>query len=451
MTVLQVILLIVVLVVLPTLGGIGICRLLKIQADPAKYLLAGIIAFWAISQVIVVPMVLFRASFTAASSALLLVLIAMAALGAFMLIWGWRKGGTYEAEAAEKAEAVSEPKAGDPEKKEEQQKIAVVSPLEEMALRELVREGMKEMDGSDEPSEGGKDKVPFSAFSFQNTKPEQEEKPEEKAKKAPKAAKPKKPVKPDRYRPSSYIALALMILIIGVVIYQFIVLRNADADDSRFVVNAVDMVRTDRMFLTNPANGREISYFRGELAKDAIAPWAVYPASVSRWTGISPSVFLHSIVPILMVILVSLAYCLLSRKFVPEGWGGRCFFVFLLWLINIYGYYSIYGPETFIMIRSWQGKAVVASFAIPMMIYIFFCIYESPAGWGKYISLLAVNLCMCFLSGMGLIIGAVMIGCYAIVYTIAKRNIRILPKMLLMCIPNAVYYYLYTLVTAKII
>ena len=92
MTVLQVILLVVLLAVLPALGGIGICRLLNIKAGLAKCLLAGTIALWAISQVIVVPMVLFRASFTAASNALLLVLIAMAALGAFMLLWGWRKG-----------------------------------------------------------------------------------------------------------------------------------------------------------------------------------------------------------------------------------------------------------------------------------------------------------------------------------------------------------------------
>ena len=440
MTVLQVILLVVLLAVLPALGGIGICRLLNIKAGLAKCLLAGTIALWAISQVIVVPMVLFRASFTAASNALLLVLIAMAALGAFMLLWGWRKGsGMPEAPAGTDGEPETE------KKKEDTHKIAVVSALEEMALRELVREGMKEMDGFGETPKTEQYRLPFNAFSFSGAKSETEQKTEEPAK----AKKTKKPVRPDRFRVSSYLSLALMIQIIGVVIYQTFVLRNADADDSRFVVNAMDMVRTDRMYLTNPATGREIGFFRGELAKDAIAPWAVYPASVSRWVGISPTVFMHSVVPILMVVLVTLAYYLLSRKFFPEGWGGRCFFIFLLWLINIYGYYSIYGPEAFIMIRSWQGKAIVASFAIPMMIYIFFCIYEAPKGWGRYISLLAVNLCMCFLSGMGLIIGAVMIGCYAIVYAIAKRNILILPKMLLLCVPNAVYYFLYTLAAAK--
>ncbi len=441
MTVLQVILLVVVLVALPALGGIGICRLLKIKASPAKCLLAGIIAFWAISQVLIVPMVLSRASFTAASNALLLILIALAALGAFMLLWGWRKNAGDEAE--EPAETVSKPEEPKKEKKEDPQGIVVMSPLEEMALRDLVREGMEEINGTEKSSGPAKEHVPFTAFSFQSTSPEkQSEEPAE-------TAKPQKQVLPDKCRLSSYLALVLMALIIGVVIYQSVVLRNADADDSRFVVNAVEMVRTDRMYLTNPATGKEISRFKGELAKDVVAPWAVFPASASRWVGVSPTVFMHSVVPILMVILVSLAYYLLSRKFFPKGWGGRCFFVFLLWLINIYGYYSIYGPETFIMIRSWQGKAVVASFAIPMMIYIFFCIYEEPKNWGRYISLLAVNLCMCFLSSMGLVIGAVMIGCYAIVYAIAKRNLLILPKMLLLCIPNAVYYYLYTLVVAR--
>ena len=36
-------------------------------------------------------------------------------------------------------------------------------------------------------------------------------------------------------------------------------MQHTDYDDSRFVVNAVDMIRTDRMFLTNPSTGRELA------------------------------------------------------------------------------------------------------------------------------------------------------------------------------------------------
>ena len=440
MTVLQVILAIVVLAVLPTLGGIGICRLLKTKPNIPKCLLTGTIALWSVSQLFVVPMVLLRASFTAASNAILLVQLIFAAFGVFALVSGTKVDGWMR-----KLGSVTEPKEK-PQKLLQEEDSRLAAALEEMELRAIVREGMKQIEAKgtegNAPADVPSTNVSYPAFDFasRSVTVEEEATPEEE----------KAPVKVSfgKYRLSGIIALVLMFLIIAVVLYQSVVLRNADEDDSRFVVNAVEMVRTDRLFLTNPATGEALSKFAGELSKDALSPWAVYPASVARWAGMNPTVLMHSVFPILMIILVSLAYYLLSGKFFHEDLGSRCFFVFLLWLINIFGYYSIYGPETFVMIRSWQGKAVVASFAIPMMLYMLFSVYEQPKSRGRYLSLLAMNLCMCFLSGNGIIIGAVMLLCYGIVYAIARKSAWILLKMLLLCIPNAVYYYLYTLVSA---
>ena len=40
-------------------------------------------------------------------------------------------------------------------------------------------------------------------------------------------------------------------------------------------------------------------------------------------------------------------------------------------MINLYGFYSLYCGETFLMTRGWQGKSIVAGVGIPAMIMLF--------------------------------------------------------------------------------
>lgn len=78
------------------------------------------------------------------------------------------------------------------------------------------------------------------------------------------------------------------------IIIQSFRLQLTNADDSRFVVNAVDTVRTNRMLLTDVNTGQEIAYWTGDLYKDVISPWAVFAAYLSKITGISAASMMHT-------------------------------------------------------------------------------------------------------------------------------------------------------------
>ena len=58
------------------------------------------------------------------------------------------------------------------------------------------------------------------------------------------------------------------------------------------------------------------------------------------------------------------------------------------------------------------------------------------------LTILIVNLAMCFMSANGIVIGAVMIGCFAVVYSILQRKWYTL-LLLLFTYPNVVLYQLY--------
>lgn len=233
-------------------------------------------------------------------------------------------------------------------------------------------------------------------------------------------------------------AVVIMILAVILLVLASIFLQHTDADDSRFVVNAVDIYRTNRLLLTDVNSGNAISTFLGDLNKDVTSPWAVYVAYISKITGIYPSIMMHTVLPPIIMIMLGMIYWILSEHFFEKEVLYRSIFVCLAILLTIYGYHSIYTAETFIMIRMWQGKALLAGVGIPLVLWLFLELYKNDKK-ENYIILIIADMAMCLLSNMGIILSGIMIGCYGLVYGIAKKNIKMMVFMWLICIINVIY------------
>lgn len=239
------------------------------------------------------------------------------------------------------------------------------------------------------------------------------------------------------------VSMVLMFFGIFSVLLCTIFTQHTDWDDSRFVVNAVDMVRTNRMFLTNPMTGEETVVFIGELKKDVTAPWAVFIAYCAKMTGVFPTVMAHTVLPIVLLICAFCVFWMLSDVFFKGNLFHRSCFVYLVVLLNLYGHFSVYRAETFLLTRLWQGKAVVAGVGIPALFLILMWIYDKRRRVSHYVLLLMMNLSICLMSGMGTIIGAMMLGCTGLVYGIAKKDKKIMFSLWAMCLPNVLYSLLH--------
>ena len=341
------------MLILPTLGGIPICALIKKQYSLSTAYMLGILSEFAFSQLIFVPFVLIRLSFVSCANVLLIFIIIMALLGVY-LYWINIKYGR----------------------------------------------------------------------------------------------KMQPPRKPAGWDIADIILYVGMFALIAFILYNTIVLQHTDDDDSRFVVNAIDMIRTNKLFLTDPATGAALDYWKGELAKDVTSPWAIYPACIARWTGVRAVAAFHSLIPVQVVILASCVFYALAERLFPGERMSKAMFVIFVWMVNLYGYYSLYCAETFLVTRGWQGKSVVAGIGIPAMIMLFLDVYQDLSQRSSYVLIILLNLAMCLLSGMGIIIGAIMVASFSFVYAIEKKSTQIVIWGMLMCLPNILYYAIYTIVKA---
>lgn len=232
----------------------------------------------------------------------------------------------------------------------------------------------------------------------------------------------------------SCLAAAATVIFLSVMAYR---LQLTNADDSRFVVNAVDTVRTNRMLLTDVNTGNEIFSFIGDLYKDVISPWSVYAAYLSKLTGIGAAAMMHTFLPPVLLLLMGGFYWLIAGELFDTV-IYRSVFVCLAVIIFIYGNYSIYGVETFALTRIWQGKAVLAAVGVPAMVYALFRIYKcvpiretwrkkvpyTSEAKGTFAFLFLAVFATALLSSMSYFLTTFLVACFGLVYGICKKDLR---------------------------
>lgn len=235
-----------------------------------------------------------------------------------------------------------------------------------------------------------------------------------------------------------WVTVLFAIAAIAILIGSTIVYQHTDADDSRFVVNAVDVLRTNRMLLTDVNTGLEITTFLGDLGKDVTSPWPVYVAFLSKLTGVYPTVMFHAVLPPIIMGLMCIVYYLLAEEFFTGETAHKNIFICFVALLHVYGYFSVYTQATFTMIRLWQGKATIAAVGIPCLLWLFFKLYEEQSKT-NFLLLLIVNIALCLPSNMGILIAGFMIGIFAFVYGILKKSLKLCFVLWAFCIFNLMY------------
>lgn len=236
------------------------------------------------------------------------------------------------------------------------------------------------------------------------------------------------------------------VVLIVVQMYAGIFYTHIDDDDAFYVATASTTLETDTVFQYNAYTGDE---YESLPSRYVLSPFPIFEAGLSRLYGVPSTVLGHTGMFLIFLPVAYFVYDLLGSFFWKNKRKERgLFLLFLAWM-NIFGYYSVYTMSTFLLIRIWQGKAVLAAVILPLLFYYLLCAYKNEYQIQDIIQIFLTTGAAALTSSMGIFLAPIMVALGAFAGIIQTRKIGIAWKLLAGCIPCIILTGIYLLLRVE--
>lgn len=221
-------------------------------------------------------------------------------------------------------------------------------------------------------------------------------------------------------------------------------LSFSDGDDAYFVTTATIADGTDTMYFYLPYTGGTTSLDM----RHALAPFPLYIAFLARVTGLHAATVAHIALPMVLLPLTYCIYGLIGKQILGKKRRHLPVFMIFTAILILWGNYSLYTAETFLMTRTRQGKAALGNIMVPAFFLLVYLVGERLAKNRKVEkSLWALLFCLtafsCLCSTFGGFLTAVLFGAFGLCALAAYRRWRLLLPLAVCLLPAALYMGMY--------
>ena len=239
----------------------------------------------------------------------------------------------------------------------------------------------------------------------------------------------------------------IVFILIAVQLAMSLYLISFDGDDAYYVVQSVLADETNTLYRIRPYTGLST----GMDLRHSLAVFPIWIAYIARVTGIHATIIAHSVLGFVLIPVTYWIYLEIGKKILRKEQKKLPIFMIFVCIMQIYGNVSIYTNATFFLTRTWQGKSVLANIVIPAAIWLLLWIFDSDLGekdnrLGLWILLFMVNIVAALSSTASVFLMAMLIGICGLVLTICEKNIQILLRLMITCIPLVGYGVMFLLI-----
>ena len=183
--------------------------------------------------------------------------------------------------------------------------------------------------------------------------------------------------------------------------------------------------------------------------RHGLAPFPIWIAWLARMTGISTVVVAKTLLPVVLISMTYGVFYLLGSRILFSGQSVPLFLICTEVLV-MFGDYSFYTVENFMIARSRQGKAALGSILIPMIFFLLLWLFrrlqeEKKITVGFWMLLGAVMISCCLASTMGALLACMLMGVAGICGAVCYKRFRLLLPLAACCIPCVIYAGMYLL------
>ena len=265
----------------------------------------------------------------------------------------------------------------------------------------------------------------------------------------PRSLKPLRTEKPEK--PVLFLWAVFGILLLVQLVLTVMMVYN-DGDDAYYVAISSAAAESGKMYQKIPYTGMNT-----ELdVRHGLAPFPIWIAWLSQMTGIRAVIVAKTLLPIALISMTYGIFYLLGKRVLFAGNGGARkawslpAFLICTEVLVLFGDYSFYTVENFMIARSRQGKAALGSILIPMLFFLLLTLFrriqeQQKIPFAFWVLLTAVMTCCCLASTMGALLACMLVGTAGICGAVSYKRWKILLPLAVCCIPCIVYAGMYLL------
>lgn len=233
----------------------------------------------------------------------------------------------------------------------------------------------------------------------------------------------------------------------GLLLFQLVQavrLAYGDGDDAYYVAVSTAAESSDTMYVTLPYTGLSTE----TDIRHGLAPFPIWIAVLAKVSGLPVATTAHLVLPVALIALGYGVFALIGAQLFDDREQSLLFLIFTEILV-MFGGYSLYTAENFMIARSRQGKAALGSLIIPflflLLLYLLKGMEEKKEFQGRYyLLLLATMVSGCLCSTLGALLCCMLVGITGVIgfciYRM-RQSLFLLPC----CLPCVGYALLYLL------
>lgn len=241
--------------------------------------------------------------------------------------------------------------------------------------------------------------------------------------------------------------IGLWLVFAGLLLVQLIlsvVLAYEEGDDAFYVAISTTTESANRMYQILPYTGLTT----GLDARHGLAPFPVWVAYLARISGMAPVTVAQIVVPLQIILLTYAVYYLIAGHLFAENKKNVPLFMVFVGIMFLFGGYSVYSAENFLLVRASQGKAVLANVILPFLFYLMFLLAETMQkklsfGLKNWVLLGVTMLAGCLCSTLGVLLTCMLIGVVGICMAVCYRKWTVLVPLALNCVLPGLLAVLY--------
>lgn len=241
----------------------------------------------------------------------------------------------------------------------------------------------------------------------------------------------------------------LTIILLSIILFQIgtLVLKAVYAlsgDDTSYLAISDSAVKHNILFRFNPYTGEYWGI--GVDKKRITTTYHIFISYLSQISGVHVLEIAHTILPIFLIPLAYCAASLFTYMVFGDDLKKQLVFMILWSLLIMWGAYSIYTVSFRILVAPWQGKALMASIFLPLLLYFSIQIFVN--GWNCLESFILIVICIAGQSTSLMVNGLFVFTVFAVFLCTLKKKSLIKNLMLssiftVLCGLNIGFYLLF--------